>query len=59
MKLHGVFMIIAWITIVPNAAFIARYFKESYRHVQFFGYPVWLLVSSIKGKQLLLFLGQI
>ena len=58
LKLHGVFMIIAWVVIVPNASFIARYFKESYRNVQFFGYPVWLLVSFYAQINLVVSLGK-
>jgi hypothetical protein len=57
-KLHGVFMILAWIFLIPNAVFFARYFKESYRNVRIFQLDIWKIVhiglNSLAGIFVLL-----
>ncbi|CAG7826297.1 unnamed protein product [Allacma fusca] len=57
-KLHGVFMVLAWVVFIPNAVFISRYFKESYLDVHIFQLQLWKVVhigmTSVAGAFILL-----
>ncbi|CAG7831546.1 unnamed protein product, partial [Allacma fusca] len=60
-KLHGVFMILAWLALIPNAVFISRYIKESYRQILLFGQPIWKVahVGLISLAGLFVFVGMV
>ncbi|CAG7652876.1 unnamed protein product, partial [Allacma fusca] len=47
LRIHGVFMIIGWIAILPNVTFVARYFKETWTDVELFDRPHWLMIHVI------------
>ncbi len=47
LRWHGQAMFGAWMFFFPVAAFIGRYYKETYRKISICGVKLWIFVSSI------------
>jgi hypothetical protein len=43
-QLHGILMTLAYVTFVPTATIVARFFKETWSSRQFWNKRVWFLV---------------